>query len=225
MAAGFFVILTVSMHQTQTYIGYIAGVLALIQIVPYVLDIMRGHTKPERATYAIWLVVEAVAVSSYIASGARTTIWTGLAYVLAKVIILTLSIKRGVGGFNGFDLSCMAIAAAAIAVWLTTSDPKLALYLSIGALAIGYIPLFRKIYLYPNTENIPAWIISTIAGGLNLFALSSLAPRLVLLPLVIFIADATVVYMLFHPTRKRAGRPRKKTQPSRPAVLFGGYVR
>src|ERR1017187_6453042 len=112
----------------RVLIGQIAGILALLQIIPYIVSILRGNTKPERATYLIWFIIDAMTISSYIAVGARTTIWAGVAFTISKVIILGLSIKRGMGGFSKFDITCLFLALVGIIIWVSTKNALLTLY-------------------------------------------------------------------------------------------------
>lgn len=47
--------------------GYLSGVLALIAFFPYYRDIFRGKTKPERASWLIWGILDLVALFSQLA--------------------------------------------------------------------------------------------------------------------------------------------------------------
>ncbi len=184
------------MNSTQIIIGYIAGGLALLQTIPYVISILRGHTKPERATFAIWSLVNILIVSSYIASGARETIWVGVAYMFASITIFLLSFKYGMGGFKKFDIFCLLLAAVGVVGWLTTSNPVVALYLYIGIKTLGLMPTILKAYRYPNTENILAWTLSAFASTLNLFAISVWIPQIMAFPIYSFLGDSSLMIIL-----------------------------
>src|SRR5688572_28706718 len=113
-------------------IGKIAGILALISLVPYIVDIFRGNTKPERTTWAIWSVVSTILFFSYYASGARETIWVGLMWMLGTVIVFLLSIKYGVGGTSKLDIACLIGALFGLLLWFITKDPTKALYINLA---------------------------------------------------------------------------------------------
>lgn len=192
-------------------IGQIAGVLAFAQVIPYIVSILRGHTKPERMTYSIWFVVEALTVLSYIAVGARTTIWVGLAYILTALTVLLLSIKHGMGGWSKLDVICLLLSVAGIAIWVTTSSALLALCFNVFAGKVGYLPTIKKAYFYPETENTLSWVMTSCTGILNVFALTTLAPSIAILPITQAIFPAIVAYLLLFPvahhklmTRRRA---------------------
>ncbi|HEY4964056.1 MAG TPA: hypothetical protein VIH90_05155 [Candidatus Saccharimonadales bacterium] len=190
-------------------IGQLAGALAILQIIPYVRSILRGDTKPERMSYLIWFIVDVVILSSYFAVGARTTIWAVLVFTVSKLLILGLSIKRGMGGVSHFDIGCFLLALVGIIIWISTKNALIALYFSTFVMLLGYLPTFKKAYLLPKTENRLSWVLATMASVLNLFALTTLMPSISLLPIAGMVADVLVVYLLLFPV-SHAKRAKKR---------------
>jgi hypothetical protein len=177
-------------------IGQLAGALALMSLIPYLVSIWRGETRPARMTYFIKAVIAIIAITSYISSGARTSIWTGLVFAFTALLIFGLSIKGGIGGTSKLDLTCLGLAFIVGLVWLITKNAPLALYMSLLVKAIAYIPLVRKVYLQPKTENKLSWNMALTADTLNLFALTSLAPQISLFPIFEAVISAVVVALL-----------------------------
>lgn len=177
-------------------IGQIAGALALISLIPYLVSIWKGETKPARMTYFIKAVLAIITIASYIGSGARTSIWTGLVFAFTALVIFGLSIKRGMGGTSKLDLYCLGLALIVGIVWLTTKNAALALYMSILAKTIAYIPLVRKTYLHPKTENKLSWGMAFAADVLNLFALTSLTPHISLFPIFEVMSSGVIMLLL-----------------------------
>lgn len=197
----------------HTLIGQLAGLLAVLSVIPYIVSILRGHTKPERMTYLIWFIVDAVTVSSYIVAGARTTIWTGLVYVCSGLLIFCLSLKYGMGGFSTFDIVCLLLALAGVVMWIRTKDPLIALYFGNFVGLIGYLPTIKKAYFLPKTENTLSWLMTAAAGTLNLFALTTLRPNIAFLPIRSVITEGLIAYLLLFPAVRfrvaRRQRPHK----------------
>jgi hypothetical protein len=196
---------------SHALIGQVAGVLAIVQVIPYIVSIFRGHTKPERMTYFIWFVVDALAISSYIAVGARTTIWVGLVYVITGLLIFLLSLKYGMGGFNKLDILCLVSAATGIVIWVTTDSALLALCFSTFAGTIGYLPTIKKAYLYPETENTLSWTICSFTSVLNIFALATFAPAISVPVLLGAISPTIVAYLLLFPVAHTKLSKRRST--------------
>lgn len=182
-------------------IGAIAGFIAAIAYIPYIISILKGKSKPSRATFFIWSLINFVLLTSYIASGARTTIWTISAYTVGAFIVLLLSLspKRGMGGFNKLDISCVIGAVIGIVLWIVTDDPRTALYISIIIDALGFVPTFRKVYLDPKSEALPGWAMGCFAAGLNVIAITSLKPEMAVYPIYTLTSTLALVSLMLFP--------------------------
>ena len=112
-------------------LGYASGVLASLAYVPYVIEILRGKTKPERASWFIWSVLALSAFFSQFAKGATNSLWQTTFDSLGTFIILGLSFKYGVGGFKKRDIVALLIAVSGLVLWYVTKEPLLALVLVI----------------------------------------------------------------------------------------------
>ena len=187
------------MNSAQILFGQIAALLAVIQVIPYVLSILKGETKPSRASYGIWAIIHIIEVTAYV------TKWLFLILAINALIIFALSFKYGMGGFNKFDLACLALAGLAIVLWVVTDNPTIAVYLAVLAGSIGFLPTVKKSYSQPWTENTLSWCIYLAATLLNACALTTLAPVIALPPLASLFFASIVVILLFRP-RKQASR-------------------
>ncbi len=189
--------------------GQVAALLAAIAVVPYVWSILKGHTRPSRASYAIWSVIQTIELVSYIAAGATTTKWVLLVLAINAIVIFGLSFKYGMGGRNKFDIPCLVLAGGAIILWVTSHNPALAVYMSMLAGFIAYLPTIKKSYLWPGSENTLSWAIFVIAAILNVCALTTIQPAIALPPLFGLGLSMTVTGLLVFPRRKFKNVPRK----------------
>lgn len=189
------------MNITPALLGQIAGILAVVQAIPYIIGILRGKTKPARASYAIWSVMQVISMVSYIASGATDTKWVPIVLAFSAIAIFALSFKYGMGGLSKLDITCLGIAAVAIILWITTNDPALAVYASLIASTIAFIPVIKKSYVQPGTENTLSWTLYTASALFNVFALSTLDPVIALPPIVSLLCAGTIALLLLIPRK------------------------
>jgi len=182
-------------------IGRIAGLIAAVAFIPYIFSIFRGETKPQKASFAIWAAIGIVSLASYIASGATNTVWVLWVYAVVGVLIFILSFKYGVGGFEILDVICLSGAAIGIFLWVATSNPHYALYLSVLCELLAYIPTIKKVYYHPDTENKAAWLIGLFAGLLNLLAINALALDIIIYPAYVVLADTIMVLLIMIPRK------------------------
>lgn len=184
-------------------LGQAAAVLALIGIVPYVVSILRHKTKPERASWLIWALVNYSLVFSYHFSGATTTLWLNIAYCATTTMIFLLSLKYGVGGFTRLDIACLIGAAVGLILWWLTDNPVTAVYLNVIVDAIGFLPTIKKAYLYPGTENKLSWNISVAANVCNVLALTTWQFKIALFPIYNLTFNLLVAALLYDVIQKK----------------------
>ena len=98
--------------------GVLAGVVGVVDTVPYVRDIVRGTTRPHRGTWFIWGVLAIVVCVSQRADGASWSLVMAGTQAVLTTFIFVLAIRRGEGGLSAIDGLLIAIAAGGMAVWV-----------------------------------------------------------------------------------------------------------
>src|SRR5260221_8402391 len=148
----------------------ISSLLALISPIIYVRAILKGEAKPHRTTRLTILITTVLATASLFVQHDTVAIWLAGVSAFQAIVIFTLSIKYGMGGWAKSDLLCLGIALAGIILWQTTKNPVIALYASIAADFTGMVPTLLKTYHFPKTEIWTFFAIDTLAAAFNLFA-------------------------------------------------------
>lgn len=182
---------------TRSIIGIIAGIIAFSSYFFYIPSIIKGKTKPNRASWWIWgFLGTSIAISYYI-SGARTTMWVPLSEAVGPLLVALLSIKYGEGGWTRFDKKCIVGAAGVGFLWWVTSSSIIALvsYLLIDIIAV--LPTIRKSLHRPENEDKIAWGLTFTGQFLNIFAVEKLIFSILIYPIVMIITNGTIFGLLF----------------------------
>lgn len=189
-------ILLYSKYMLQT-LGLISGVLSIITYVPYVRDIFKLKTKPQRATWFIWMVLSVIAFFAQVAEGATHSLWLVGVQTCGVLVIFLLSIKFGIGGLVSRDFLALFAAGIALVLWYYTSNAVLALFIAIVVDAIGASLTILKAYRDPESETMSTWLLSGTAGIFATLAVGSFDYVLLAFPVyVIFINYAVVLAMV-----------------------------
>ena len=176
----------------------IAGAIAFLAYVIYIVSILRGKSKPNRATWWIWAFMGVVLVLSYQASGAENTIWVPFVEFLGPLIIAILSIKYGEGGINNkTDIICLVGSFVSIILWIIFNNPVIALVTSLAVDSFAIIPTIKKSYLRPEGEDFWAWFGTGIADSLNFFAVEKFTFAILIYPIYMLTSDIIIVAILF----------------------------
>lgn len=174
-------------------LGIVGGLLALSSFIPYVRGILRGRVKPQRTTFLIWTLLGLIAIFSQLAKGATNSLWLPSLETVGGIVILLLSIKHGVGGFNKRDYVAIFIVTLGLVAWYFTKEAAIALYIVIFIDAVGLYLTLHKTYLAPKSETSLAWTMSSVGGLFTALAVGSLNVILLSYPVYIIFSNAAVV--------------------------------
>lgn len=180
--------------RAASYIGIAAGIISLGGYVPYILTIMRGRMKPERASSLIWMLSNVLILMSYYSLGARDTVWVPLAYVVGSAAVTALSFRYGTEGWGALEKFALIIAFVSAIRWLFFDN---VLFTLLTNLAIGLAAFFfpiRDLIKNPEQETykLVAWTIFFLGAAMNLFAVSSWTLAIAAMPVAVFVVNAIV---------------------------------
>ena len=183
--------------------GYTAGIVSIVGIIPYLRDIFRGTTKPERASWFIWSVLGGIAFFSQYAKGATDSLWMTGAQTLIVIVVFLLATRYGMGGFARRDIFALCAAAVGLVLWYFTQEAAVALFIVIFIDAIGSLLTAIKSYAAPHTETLITWICAGVAGVFGMLAVGEGNWGLLAYPLFIFAANAIITFAIMLGKRKR----------------------
>ena len=200
--------------------GIVAGILQLVASAPYVRDILRGSTRPQRATWTIWTTLSFVVLASQWASGATWSLALVIGQTVACAVIFVLAMGRGVGGVSRVELALLGIAAIGIAGWQIADDPIIATCSVVVADLIGMALMLPKTYRNPGSETASTFAIGAVSTLFALAAIETLTPALALYPAYILVADATLVTLIVLAAGHSPSRPHLADQRSKSLARY-----
>jgi hypothetical protein len=186
----------------QAVFGILAGILQLVATAPYLRDVLRGSTRPQRATWGIWTTLGLVVLSSQWASGASWSLVLTVGQVVSCGAIFALSLRRGVGGASRFELALLGIAALGVVGWQIAGNPVVATCSVVVADLIAVALMLPKAYRQPRSETLETYAIGVVSTLLALLAVGAGTPSLLIYPVYLLVADSAVVAVLW--LRRRA---------------------
>ncbi|MGD2148283.1 MAG: hypothetical protein PVH41_16445 [Anaerolineae bacterium] len=193
-------------HSIAPMAGYLAGALSLAGFAPYVASILRGETKPNRASWFIWLVVSLIIAVSYRDAGADFAFLMPVAYTVGSSVVASLSLRYGTGGWTRFDRTCLVGAGAGVLMWVAFSSPLSALLINLFINLLGTLPTIRKAYYQPETESGLAWTLYSLGNLVNLFAIEHWTFSMVVYPVsMVFIVGVVTLLTLIQIRPRRNG--------------------
>lgn len=184
------------MNNIKVVFGGIAGILSFIAFIPYIVGIIKYGTRPNRASWIIWLVLGFILAVSYYSSGAQNTMWVPVSYVIGPLIVIILALKKGEGGWNKFDKMCLAGALMALIGWRIFNVPLVALVVSLLIHLAGSLSTIKKSYLKPYSESLLAWIFFSFGHLFNIFAIEQFKFAIIVYPVYMFLSNGLIASLL-----------------------------
>jgi hypothetical protein len=157
------------------YFAVIGAVIASVGGFYYLVETIRGKTKPNRVTWLLWGLFPMIIFVAQRAQGVEGLSWASFAAGLTPFLILLASFinKEAYWKTEPRDYYLMGAAIAGIVLWALTDNPNLAIVFSLVADVFAGLPTFIKAYRYPETESSVAYAISTFGFGLSILAIQT----------------------------------------------------
>jgi hypothetical protein len=183
---------------TLAILGVSSAILNGIGFVPYVRAILRGKTKPERASWWIWTVIVLVALAAQAAAGATWSLFLAGGLFVGDVVVALLSLRYGYGRFKGRDFLSLAVAVFGVWLWKVTNNPLAALVVIIAVDFLGNWLTLIKSWRAPYSENLITWMTISVAAAAGVLSVGSFNSTRIVFPAYVLIANcftaATILY-------------------------------
>jgi hypothetical protein len=190
-------------------IGIVSGLLAIVAVVPYIRDIIKKKTRPERASWLIWTVLGGIAFFSQLAKGATNSLWMTALSTLCVLVVFLLSLKHGEGGLVRRDIVALLVALLGLVLWYFTKDATIALLIVIGVDLSGSFLTIIKSYEDPESETMSTWILASISGLFGTISVGTLNWVLLMYPLYILFANLAVTIAIILGKKKLLKKSRQ----------------
>jgi hypothetical protein len=151
-------------------LGVLSGVLLIVGYIPYIYEVAKKTSVPNRASWFIWALSTVILFFGAKETGTNDAIWVPLADAIGCTIIFLLAIPLGVGGWSRTDRASLFICLASLALWWYTGNALVALIANLVVYVSGYVPTIKKAWDMPGKESRTAWSLFFAGVLLNLVA-------------------------------------------------------
>jgi hypothetical protein len=178
--------------------GVLAGVVGVVDTVPYVRDIVRGTTRPHRGTWFIWGMLAVVVCVSQRADGASWSLVMAGTQAVLTSLIFVLAIRRGEGGLGATDGMLIAIAAGGMAAWVVVDEPVIATACVIAADLIAAAMMVPKVYRDPGSETLMTFALAGVGGALATGAVGATDASLLCYPIYYCLVNWAIALLIHY---------------------------
>ena len=159
------------------YLVLLGAFISFLGIMRYVTATIRGFSKPNRVTWIMWSVAPMIATFAALSKGVT---WAVLPVFMsgfgpALVVAASYFNKNAYWKISKFDLGCGFFSLLGIILCVITKDANYAIIFAILSDFFAAIPTIIKLWKYPETENISAFVGGIFSAITAFFAASSLS--------------------------------------------------
>lgn len=187
----------------KTVLSIVAGVLFIAAFVPYIRAILRGETKPAKASWLIWATLDSITIAGMYAEG--TVNGQIIGAVCGAWTVAMLALKYGMPGWTKLDKSCLAGAVLGIVLWRVFSNPVLGITTSLSVVFLGSIPTFSSAWKDPNREDRTAWTVFWLSCVVAVIAVPQWTLADAAQPITFFVTESIMMYILYFRPRPQVG--------------------
>jgi hypothetical protein len=188
-------------------LGVLAGVVGVMDTIPYIRGTVWGRTRPHRGTWLIWGALAIVVCLSQRADGASWSLIMAAVQAALTSVIFLLSIRRGEGGLGTTDLIMIAIAGAGVVGWIVADQPMIATACVVAADLVGAAMMTPKTYRDPGSETLATFAFAGLGGALAAGAVGAVDLSLLLYPAYFCLVNFAIAVLIVYRRRAVAGRP------------------
>lgn len=151
----------------------VVACMLVAAIVPYILDIFKGKTKPHLYTWLIWVATGGIGTAALVYGNGGYPIYTmGLGTALCVLVVL-LSFKYGTRNITLSDTLALIVCGVAIFIWVGLNNPLWSAILGVAIDVVAYWPTVRKTYVEPWSESLSSWVLWILTPVLSILALDA----------------------------------------------------
>ncbi len=132
----------------------------------YIRDTLRGKTKPNRLSWAMWAIAPLIGTGAAIYAHADP--WATVRIFLAGfipllVVLFSFFNKQSYWKLGIFDFICGALSLIALIVWILADSPRLAIVLAATGDGFAALPTIKKTWTNPETETGLTYVASLVS--------------------------------------------------------------
>jgi hypothetical protein len=173
-----------------------SGILVTASAIPYLVDIIKGKTKPNIVSWATWTLLTTIATVAAFASGAPRSAFLTLGATLATLAVVVLGLRYGIAKLTKFDIFCQAGAVVGLILWLIFNSPSLALGFTLAIDLTGGLPTLYHAWRRPKEETWQTFFVGMIASALTILSLSTYHFADLAFPVYFILFDLTVTLII-----------------------------
>lgn len=192
----------------RNFLIFLSGAITIGAALPYMIEIIRGKTKPRIVSWFTWTLLTGIACAASFADHEYATGILLLCAAAETAAVCILGFKRGDRKFEKIDIVCQIGAIAGLLLWLIFNTPAIAVLATVVIDLIGAIPTLWHSWRKPFEETWITFALSSLGGGITLIVSHDWKITAIAYPLYLLVINIIMTLVIIgSPHRRLAGEP------------------
>jgi len=167
----------------RQHLAVVSALLTAACVVPYLRDIYRGETRPQRVSWFIYALLSVVAAVPQFISGDHAGAYLATGSAIGFTAVFIASIRHGEGGASRLDRLSLALASLGVVLSIVVDQPMIAVIAVVVAEQLATFLTVAKASRDPSSETAITWAMDGLAGVSAIAAVASFSPAELLYPI------------------------------------------
>lgn len=181
------------------YLVLIGFAISIYGVFDYVKDTLRGETKPNRVSFAMWALAPFIGTVAAIADGVTWAVVPVFACACSAFLILFASFanKKAYWKLEKFDWYCAGLSLVGLLLWQITKNPNMAILFAIFSDMAAAFPTLVKSWKHPETETASFYVAAAVGAATSFFALEDYSFAEITFPLYLVVIDLVLAGFIY----------------------------
>lgn len=148
----------------------ISSFLAVVNIIPYAINVYRKKSKPRIVSWFNWSLLTGIASAASFSDHQYASAILTLFGCLETFSIVVLGLRHGSRKLETFDILCQAGAIAGLILWVIFNSPSIAIIATMSIDLIATMPTLKHSWLKPQEETAITFLLGSLAAVFTLLA-------------------------------------------------------
>ncbi|MCA9325365.1 hypothetical protein KDA23_04860 [Candidatus Saccharibacteria bacterium] len=185
-------------------LAIIGALLILGSPLPYIIDIVKGKTKPNIVTWFTWSLLTGIAAAALFAEGQPRAGQLLVADTAGTLAIVLFGLRHGIAKLDWIDGLLQLGAIVGLVLWLVFNSPMIAIVMTITVDLLATIPTLRHSWSEPDEETTITFVLCAVAALLTLLSLKTYDVSGWIYPVYLLLNNSALAITISHGRRKAA---------------------
>lgn len=168
----------------------LGSLLTVLSVLPYMIEIIQGKTKPRIVSWFIWTVLTSIAATAALVEHQYATAVLLSSAAIETTLIVVIGWKNGNKKIEKLDVYCLLGAIVGIMFWIIFNSPAIAVVATILIDLIGGIPTLVHSWKRPAEETWFTFMLASLGAVCTLLVINDWRISSFAYPLYLVVVNA-----------------------------------